>query len=436
MFVLQILKVIGLILLSVLLLILFLVLLVLFVPIRYRASAEYKEDISAEGRITWLLSMIRLNLSYHRKKAGYQLFLFGIPIYPRKKRKKEKPVREMPEPGKKPAQKAPEPEKKSVQKAPEPEKKSVQKAPETGEKPVQVIPEAGEKPVQVIPEAGEKPVQETPETGEKPVQEITEPEEKPEQEMPEPGEKTEQETPEPEEKPVREITVSGEKPAQESSEEGETAEEEETEPAGEKSRENGFRQATGQNSDKVSEIYEPTAQMPAEVKNAGTAGEKKKTARRPAEEKRKKVSYDSVVSDLKNRAEKFGQRIAAVREKKEMLTSPGMKAAIEKVFHLGLKALKHVLPRKPEGFVHFGFEDPALTGGILGALSMVYAASEGRFTAEPDFTEKCLEGNINARGRIVPAYLLLIGLRLLLDRNIRRQYKLIKGDKADGKEVK
>lgn len=68
---LTILKVIGIIVLVILALLLALILIVLFVPLRYlvRFRKEEKGSPEAEGRITWLFGLIRLEVSYRDKKG-------------------------------------------------------------------------------------------------------------------------------------------------------------------------------------------------------------------------------------------------------------------------------------------------------------------------------------------------------------------------------
>lgn len=89
--ILLILKIIGIILLSVLALILFTVLLVFFVPIRYRGTLHYHGDLTAAGRISWLLHIISMRVSYEEGELKKVIRIFGIRYRKRKiKPKKEK----------------------------------------------------------------------------------------------------------------------------------------------------------------------------------------------------------------------------------------------------------------------------------------------------------------------------------------------------------
>ena len=82
---LTILKVIGWILLGILGLILLTVLTVLLVPIRYRADGVWKEEKYIRGRVTWLLHLLSICVTYE-KELLLEVRVAGILIYPKKER--------------------------------------------------------------------------------------------------------------------------------------------------------------------------------------------------------------------------------------------------------------------------------------------------------------------------------------------------------------
>ncbi|WP_367565868.1 DUF2953 domain-containing protein [Lacrimispora sp.] len=82
--ILLILKILGLLLLVVLGLILLLLLLVLFVPVRYRAEGSYDEKVKGKVRVSWLLHLISVTLSYE-KDFIMTVRLFGFRILKPKK---------------------------------------------------------------------------------------------------------------------------------------------------------------------------------------------------------------------------------------------------------------------------------------------------------------------------------------------------------------
>lgn len=84
---------------------------------------------------------------------------------------------------------------------------------------------------------------------------------------------------------------------------------------------------------------------------------------------------------------------------------------------------RHLKPKKFQLTLHFGFEDPAMTGQVLAAVSMFYGWYCEHVDLYPDFEQTVLEGNIYIKGRIRAFSLLIIGVKLLLNRNLRKVYK-------------
>lgn len=124
---------------------------------------------------------------------------------------------------------------------------------------------------------------------------------------------------------------------------------------------------------------------------------------------------------------------------KNLLLSDPMKEAFSKLMKTAKSLLRHILPRRLSGRIHFGFEDPSLTGKILAYLSMIYPFTKDTLVIEPEFEaqELILEGNLSFRGRIRLGYLLYLVLSVVLDKNIRRQYKRLRqGGKEDGEGTK
>lgn len=89
--ILSILKIAGMLLLAVLGLLLLALFLVLFVPIRYRAEAEFSGSVCARGTVSWLLHIILLQVSYD-KTPEVCIRIFGIRVN-RPKASGEKTVR-------------------------------------------------------------------------------------------------------------------------------------------------------------------------------------------------------------------------------------------------------------------------------------------------------------------------------------------------------
>lgn len=71
------LKVLLFLFLAVILVLLLILCLVLFTPLKYSASAEKYDIIKAEGKVSWLLGIIRISFLYNDGKSSYKLRIFG-----------------------------------------------------------------------------------------------------------------------------------------------------------------------------------------------------------------------------------------------------------------------------------------------------------------------------------------------------------------------
>ncbi len=88
--------------------------------------------------------------------------------------------------------------------------------------------------------------------------------------------------------------------------------------------------------------------------------------------------------------------------------------------------LRRVKPKKLFGTVEYGTDDPALTGQVLAFISMIYPFTEEKIEVIPDFNEKKLNADICVVGKIRSFYFLQMGIKLLLNKNVRITYKHIR----------
>lgn len=93
-----ILKIIGLLLLVLLCLFLFLLLSILFVPVKYKAFGEKKDDIFVHAKISWFLHLFTFFIDFEDSKLSYGVRLFGIRLrkFDSGYEKKEKPKKQKP----------------------------------------------------------------------------------------------------------------------------------------------------------------------------------------------------------------------------------------------------------------------------------------------------------------------------------------------------
>lgn len=79
-----------------LLLLLTAVLLLLFVPVRYQASAEKTEKLTASARVTWLLHLLSIHVSYLEGKPQISVKLCGYTVIGQKKKSSESSKKDRP----------------------------------------------------------------------------------------------------------------------------------------------------------------------------------------------------------------------------------------------------------------------------------------------------------------------------------------------------
>lgn len=102
----------------------------------------------------------------------------------------------------------------------------------------------------------------------------------------------------------------------------------------------------------------------------------------------------------------------------EILTRERTKTAVGKAKRQICRLLKHILPRKWNAYVNFGFEDPALTGQILGYYWMFIGLWAERLICVPDFEHKTFSGNIRAKGHIQVFQLIYAAYQFLFDKDL------------------
>lgn len=88
------------------------------------------------------------------------------------------------------------------------------------------------------------------------------------------------------------------------------------------------------------------------------------------------------------------------------------------------RLLKHICPRRIKGWVHFGTSDPALTGELLGGLSILFAMCGQGVRVIPDFEREVLEGELEIKGHLRGIVLLILIIKvhpLQLIRYFRRE---------------
>lgn len=118
---------------------------------------------------------------------------------------------------------------------------------------------------------------------------------------------------------------------------------------------------------------------------------------------------------IKNGIQKF-------RDTKEFLQNEQTKKAWKHCIEEGKLLLAKLLPKKIRGELRFGMEDPALTGEILGGISIFYPLFKDNVKVFPDFEQSILEGELFVKGSFRLVTAALISWRLWRDKDVRYVY--------------
>lgn len=133
---------------------------------------------------------------------------------------------------------------------------------------------------------------------------------------------------------------------------------------------------------------------------------------------------------IKYTIQKFCDTIEALLVKKEKLESFITDEIHKAAFAAGLVEVKRLLrflkPKKLTVDVHFGFEDPCITGQVLALLSVVYPFIGEHADIQPDFEQKILEGEVMASGKIRFLYIVIIGWNLIWNKNVRTTFRHVR----------
>ena len=108
------------------------------------------------------------------------------------------------------------------------------------------------------------------------------------------------------------------------------------------------------------------------------------------------------------------------------LEDPKNQKTIRLVWRQAKAMLCHILPRKAAGQVTFGFDDPAMTGNVLAACSVLFAMYGTQLTVTPDFENKVIDGDLQLQGRICIGTLAARTVRVMIDRNLWRMIKKVR----------
>ena len=137
----------------------------------------------------------------------------------------------------------------------------------------------------------------------------------------------------------------------------------------------------------------------------------------------KKKRVEEKLKALEEKLEKLSVKTEQVRD---IIEDDRFSRAVGCVFRQLGRLLKSILPRRVRGSAEFGFEDPAVTGYVLAVMGAMYGGVTHNFEITPDFENKTFSGHLRFRGHIRIITIVVIALKVLINKNCRYAYRSIK----------
>ena len=134
--------------------------------------------------------------------------------------------------------------------------------------------------------------------------------------------------------------------------------------------------------------------------------------------KKWKEKWNIFLKGIKEIGDKKDALLKIYHSKRFDLAKQDIKAYLKKAFLI-------IKPDKLEGFLHFGLEDPAITGKILGILAMILPLYQGFLTINPDFTKSCLDGTLKGKGKIFLFPIVKLAIKVILNKNLIKVTKKV-----------
>lgn len=110
-----------------------------------------------------------------------------------------------------------------------------------------------------------------------------------------------------------------------------------------------------------------------------------------------------------------------IDEIKKFIRANSTKEAFNYGKALLIKLLKHIFPRKIRANIQIGFDEPHITGQMLGYIAMAYGTfgiNPEHIVIDPYFDKKILQGHIRIRGRFVIGIVIYYALRFYFKKEI------------------
>ncbi|MEE8885518.1 MAG: DUF2953 domain-containing protein [Eubacteriales bacterium] len=135
------------------------------------------------------------------------------------------------------------------------------------------------------------------------------------------------------------------------------------------------------------------------------------------------------IGKIKKALRSFGKTLKKIKRWLDYLASAGFQKLKALLIREVSAILRHILPRKSEGYIIFGTGDPASTGELLGAVAVFSGFIPDGVSVQPDFNEEKLEADVKVSGHFFLIVLLIHALKILLNREFKELRRRIKAEK-------
>ncbi len=134
--------------------------------------------------------------------------------------------------------------------------------------------------------------------------------------------------------------------------------------------------------------------------------------------KRIKAVIEGIIQKIRDIYEKGVNLKEKLDKWIEVLERERTRQALDKVKHHIVRLIKHIMPRKWKAFALLGFDDPSLTGKIMGYYWMFIGLWGEHFICTPDFEHKVIKGNFEAKGHIQVFKFLYVAYKFMFDKDL------------------
>ena len=165
------------------------------------------------------------------------------------------------------------------------------------------------------------------------------------------------------------------------------------------------------------------AQGQADRKTDGGRSKKKSSAK---EKKGIKERISNILQTIRDFCDKLRRIKEKAEQAKELWTSDHMVSGRSLLWKQFLYLLRHTRPRKLEGYLRFGFEDPSTTGYAMAVYGISCSIWRPKISVEPDFEKQILDCHVRMRGKIRVCHFLKAVLVLFISKDVRHAIKDIK----------